>query len=132
MWSAAGDEGGDDVGGVTVEVLTASIVDRRGPRVSVAGSELHITQRYSGVEGGHDERSPEHVRMHRTETGPPPDRPNPPVGGASIEALTVAAHEDRTTVSFTDDEVDGAGRSWYQPIVALIAPNDLIARFCTK
>ena len=52
--------------------------------------------------------------MHEAEPGPPPDRPHPAVGGASIEAFPVAAHQDRTTDPFSDDEIDGARRAGHQ------------------
>lgn len=40
--SAACDECDHDVGGVTVEVLSASIVDPGGTRVGVSRSDLHV------------------------------------------------------------------------------------------
>src|ERR1017187_5597859 len=54
--SAAGDERHDDVGGVAVEVLAATVVDRGGSGGGVAGGELQVAERDAGVEGGHDER----------------------------------------------------------------------------
>src|SRR5258708_7893633 len=53
--SAAGDVGDDDVGGVAVEVLAASVVDGGGSRVGVTGGDLDVSERYPCVEGGHDE-----------------------------------------------------------------------------
>jgi hypothetical protein len=47
---------------MAVEVLAAAVVDRR-PRVGMTSRELDIAQRNTGVEGGHDERSPKHVWM---------------------------------------------------------------------
>jgi hypothetical protein len=66
-WSAAGagDEGGDDVGGVAVEGLAASVVAHGGAGISMAGSLLHIPQRYAGIEGGSDERVAEAVATCR-------------------------------------------------------------------
>jgi hypothetical protein len=61
--SAASDKGDHDVCGVSVEVLSPTIVDRRSSGVSVACGDLHITQRYAGVERGHDEPGAEHVRV---------------------------------------------------------------------
>ncbi len=40
--STACDEGDDDVGGVAVEVLAPTIVNGRGPRIGVAGRDLHV------------------------------------------------------------------------------------------
>ena len=56
-WSAAGDEGNDDVRGVAVEVLTSAVVHGCG----AGGGELDIAERYAGVECGHDEGGAQHV-----------------------------------------------------------------------
>ena len=79
--SAASDEGDDNVRSVAVEVPPAPVVDRRCPGVCVPGGELHVPQRHPGVEGGHDQRGPKHVRVHRVEAGPLSDGPNPAVRG---------------------------------------------------
>ena len=42
-WSAAGDEGDDYVGGVTVEVLAAPVVDSGRSGVGVAGGDLNVS-----------------------------------------------------------------------------------------
>ena len=110
--SAARDLGDDDVGGVSVEVLAASVVDGRGARVSVSRSDLHVTEGNAGVEGGHDERRAEHVRVHRAESGTFRDRGDPSVGGASLESLSVCTAQDRACAAFADGEVDGAGGAW--------------------
>ena len=62
-WSAggAGDEGGDDVGGVAVEGDAGSVVAHGGARVGVAGGFLHVAERDAGVERGGDERVAERV-----------------------------------------------------------------------
>jgi len=49
--SAAGDEGDDDIGSVTVESLAAVVVHRRRAGIGVAGSELDVTQRHPGIQG---------------------------------------------------------------------------------
>ena len=108
-WSCLCDEGDDDVGGVAVEILASPVVDRGGSGVGVSCGELHVAQRDTGIEGGHDERRAEHVRVHRPDAGLLADRSDPTVGGASVEALTVRAGQDRAVVAFTDGEVDGAG-----------------------
>ena len=104
--SAAGDEGDDDVGGVAVEVLAAPVVDRGGAGVGVAGGDLDVSQRHAGVEGGHDERGAQHVRVHGTEPGALADRTDPAMRGAPVEALAVTAPQDRAFVAFTDGQVD--------------------------
>jgi hypothetical protein len=66
---AAGDEGDNHEGRMAVEVLAAAVVDRGRPRVGMASRELDIAQRNTGDEGGHDERSPDHVWMDSAELG---------------------------------------------------------------
>ena len=70
LWLSACDEGDHDVGGVAVEVLTAAVVDRRGPWIRMACCELHVAEWDAGVEGGHDERGAQHVRVDVAEPGP--------------------------------------------------------------
>ena len=72
--SAASDERYDNVGGVAVEVLASAVIDGRGARVGVAGGDLNIPERDTGVEGGHDERCSQHVRVHGAESGALADR----------------------------------------------------------
>jgi len=107
--SATGDEGDDDIGGVAVEVLVSPVVDGRGAGVGVTGGDLNVAQRHPGVEGRHDERGSEHVRVNGTEAGALRDRPDPPVGGAPVEALAVSAAQDRSFAAFADGEVDCPG-----------------------
>ena len=107
--SAASNEGHDDIGGVTIEVLPSSIVDRRRSRVRVAGGDLDVSQRHPGVESGHDESGSQHVRVHESESGPFADGPDPPVGGAAVQTVTIATPQVRAFVTFTDGEIDGAG-----------------------
>jgi hypothetical protein len=66
----------------------------------MASWELHVTERYARVEGGHDERSSKHVRMHGAQPGTLADRANPPVRGTSIEPLPVAATQDGPLTTF--------------------------------
>ena len=87
-------------------------VDRGCARVRVAGGELHVTQRHPCIEGSHDERSSEHVRMHVTESGSFADRLHPPMCGATVETLTVVAHQDRLFTPLADREIDGASGTW--------------------
>lgn len=72
--SSPSDEGDDDVRGVAVEVLAASVVDRGRPRVGVPGGDLHISEWDACVKGSHDERRSEHVRVDVSEAGPLADR----------------------------------------------------------
>lgn len=110
--SAAGDESDHDVGGMAVEVLASPVIDGRGSGVGVTGGDLDVSQRDAGVESGHDERGSQHVRVHAAETGTLPDRPNPPMRGAPVEALAVTAPQDRAVVAFPDGQVDHPGGAW--------------------
>jgi len=58
----AGDEGGDDVGGVTVQRYPSSVVARGGARIGVAGGFLDVTERDARVECGGDGRVAQGVR----------------------------------------------------------------------
>jgi hypothetical protein len=60
--AGAGDEGGDDLGGVPVKGLAAPVVSHGGAWICVAGRFLHVAERDTGVEGGGDEGMPEAVR----------------------------------------------------------------------
>jgi hypothetical protein len=51
----AGEVGGDDVGGVSVEGGVGAVVAHGGSRIGVGGGLLDVTQRDAGVEGGGDE-----------------------------------------------------------------------------
>jgi len=112
--SAAGDEGDNDVCGVAVEVLSASIVDRGGARVGVAGGELNVAQGDAGVEGGHDECGAQHVGMDVAESASFADRSYPAMRCSPIEPLAVAPHQDWAFVAFADGEVDRACRARHQ------------------
>ena len=109
--SSAGDERDHDVRRVPIEVLSSSIVDRGCARVSMTGSELHVTQRDTGVEGGHDERSTKHVRVDVSEACSFADRSDPAVRGASIESGTVTSNQDWSVTAFADGQVNGPGGS---------------------
>jgi hypothetical protein len=65
---------------------------------------------HPSVEGGHDERRPQHVRVHRPEAGPLADGSNPPVRGSPVEPFAVTAAQDRAFAPFADSEVDGSCR----------------------
>jgi hypothetical protein len=80
--------------------------------VGVTGGDLDVSQRDAGVESGHDERGSQHVRVHAAEPGTLPDRPNPPMRGAPVEALAVTAPQDRAVVAFPDGQVDHPGGAW--------------------
>jgi hypothetical protein len=58
--------------------------------------------------------APEHVRVHQSDSGSLSDRADPAVGGAPVEATSVVAYQDRSFLSFADDEIDGPGGARYQ------------------
>jgi hypothetical protein len=66
--SAASDKCDHHVGGVPVEILSPAVIDRCCSGVGVACGDLHITQRYAGVERGNDEPGAEHVRVDGSQT----------------------------------------------------------------
>ena len=84
------DEGDDDECGVTVEVLASAVVDRCCAGVGVAGGELHVTQRHTGIERGHDEPGAEHVRVHDSKAASFANRTNPAVSSAAVERRIMA------------------------------------------
>jgi hypothetical protein len=92
----AGDERGDDVGGVPVEGLAAPVVSHRRSRVGVASGLLHVAQRHAGVQtgGGGDEGVTQRVRSDpladpRTAS----DTSHDPPGGVTVEALAIDVEE---------------------------------------
>ena len=80
----------------------------------VTGGKLHVAQRDAGVEGGHDERGAQHVRVDVVEPGPFADRPHPAVGGAGVEPGAVGASQDRPTGTLADHQVERAGSARHE------------------
>ena len=103
-----------DVGGVSVEVLPSPVVDGGCSWVGVSGGHLNLSERNARVEGSHDGRRTQHVRVDQSELCSLAYRPNPAVGGAPVEALTVVAQEDGTVSPFPDRKVDGASGAGHQ------------------
>ena len=88
----AGDEGGDDVGGVPVEGLATPVVAHRRSRVGVTGRFLDVTQRYAGVQGGGDEGVSQGVRSDPlADLGSAGDAPHDPPSGVAVQPLPVAS-----------------------------------------
>jgi hypothetical protein len=50
----------------------------------VAGGDLNVPERDTGVEGGHDERRSQHVRVQGAEFGALADRTHPAVSSAPV------------------------------------------------
>jgi hypothetical protein len=59
--AGAGEERGDDVGGVPVERHPGAVVAQSGAGIGVAGGFLDVAQWNAGVEGGGDEGVAERV-----------------------------------------------------------------------
>jgi predicted Abi (CAAX) family protease len=77
----------------------------------VTGRDLDVPERDAGIEGWHDERGSQHVRMHGAEIGTLSDRPDPSVGGSPVESVAVTAPQDRSLVALTDGQVDRPSRA---------------------
>ena len=110
----AGDEGHNDVRGMTVEVLPPSVIDCRGPWISVSSGNLDVSEGDAGVEGGHDESSSEHVGVDHPESGTLADGPDPTVSMPTIQTMTVLSPEDRTFRALGDDQVESPGSPWHE------------------
>jgi hypothetical protein len=122
LGSATRDEGDADVGGMAVEVLAAPVVDGRGSGVGVTGRDLDVPERDAGIEGCHDERGSQHVRVHGAEIGTLTDRADPSVGGSPVESVAVTAPQDRSLVALTDGQVDRPSRAGTSGTVAGFLP----------
>jgi hypothetical protein len=110
--AGAGEERGHDVGGVSVERDSGTVVAHGGPGVGVAGGLLHIAERHTSVQGGGDKRVTQGVGSHPLgDPGPAGDATHDPAGGVAIDPLPVGAHEDRPVAALADREVDGPGPS---------------------
>jgi hypothetical protein len=105
----AGDEGGDDVGGVAVEGYACPVVAHGGSGVSVSGL-LNVAQRDTGIEGGSDEAVSECVW---TDLLGDVYRFGDPAHDArcavAVERLAVVAVKDGAVKAFADDEIDCSG-----------------------
>ena len=96
---------------MAVEVLASSVIDRCRAGVGVAGGELHVTQRNTGIERGHTESSTKHVGVDVSEACVFADRSDPPVRGAPVESGTFTTYQDWSIASFSDGQVDVPGGS---------------------
>ena len=114
-WSAgcAGDEVGDDVGGVPVKGLAAAVVSHRRAWVGVTGCFLDVAERDAGVEGGGDEGVSQGVRSDSlADAGAAGDASHDPPGGVAVQSPPVGVDEDRSLEAFTDRQVDRSSDTW--------------------
>jgi hypothetical protein len=103
----SGDVGGDDVGGVPVERGASAVVAHGGPRISVGGGFLHVTQRYPGVQGSGDKCVPQRVRPDALDDrGPASHAADDPPGAVPVEPAPVSGDEDRTFDALADGQVN--------------------------
>jgi len=101
--------GSDDVGGVSVQAGTRTVIPHRGPGISVRGGFLHIAQRHPGIQSG-DERMPERVRSDRlADVGAAGNPPDDPGRAVPVQPPPIGGQEDRPLGPFADREVDGSG-----------------------
>jgi len=77
--------------------------------IGMAGGDLHFSQRDSGLEGAHDERRAQHVRVHVAYPGSLGGRTDPTVGGTPVKPAAVVAEQDRTSGTFAGRQVDRPG-----------------------
>jgi hypothetical protein len=96
------------------EGVIPGVVDGGGAGIGVARGDLHVAQGDSGVQGGHDERRPQHVWLDPVKPCLDTDRAHPAVGGAGVEAFTVVAQQDRSCAAFADRHIDRASRAWHE------------------
>jgi hypothetical protein len=109
---ADGDRG-DDVGGVTVQRLAATVIAHRRPRVGVTGGFLHVAQRDTGVQSGGDEGVTQRVRSDPlADPSTASDTAHDPPGSVPIEPVASGSEEDRTFHPFPDRQVDSPGNAW--------------------
>ena len=119
----AGDERGDDVGGVPIQRLAATVIAHRCARVGVAGRFLHVTKRDTGVQGGGDEGVTQGVRSDSlADPGTAGDTVHDPPGSVPIEPVAVRSEEDRTFQTFPDGQVDCTGDAGGEGIVTSLPP----------
>ena len=85
----AGDECGNDVAGVPIEVVPGAVVAGRRPGIGVAGGDLNVTERHPSVEGSRDEAVPQRVGGDvLDDAGPSGHAPNDAGSAMTIEALS--------------------------------------------
>jgi hypothetical protein len=109
--AGAGEERGDDVGGVAVERDSGAVVAHGGASVGVAGGFLDVAERHPGVERGGDERVAQCVGPHTLgDARASGDAAHDPTSCVAIDPPAVGAGEDRSLAAFPDCEIDGPGR----------------------
>src|SRR3954453_11803880 len=86
---AGGHVGGENVVGVSVEVLAGAVVAHGGPWVGVPGRDLDVAEVDAGVAHGGDEDVPQHVRVHpgQRDAGLLGEPPQP--GGGAVRSIRV-------------------------------------------
>lgn len=119
---------------MAVEVLAGPVIAHSGPRVCVAGRDLHIPQVHAGIETGRDERMTEHMGMSPADLDSRclGQAPEPPGGCMPVHPPAVAVKQDRPEVmvihSAIDRPADRRGQRNQDDLAAFAAdPQDPVA-----
>jgi hypothetical protein len=111
----AGHVCGQDVVAVSVEVVPSSVVFRGRSRVRVAGSDLHVAQRYARVEHGGDVGVSQRMRVDPMRDRALPGQPfDDSVCAAAGHPATVTVPKDRALGSVGNGGVDVSRDVWRQ------------------
>ena len=106
----AGEECGDDVGGVAVEGDPSSVVAHSRARIGMARGFLDVSQGNAGIERGSDERVAQRVGADSLgDPGAAGKATHDPSGGMSIQTVSGVRDEDRALAAFPNREVDRSG-----------------------
>jgi hypothetical protein len=103
----AGDVGGNDVGGVPVETAAGTVIVDRGPRVSVGGGFLDISQGDPSIEGCRYERVAERVRPDGlADPGAASDPSDDPGCAVPVQSAAIGSQEERPVAALADGQID--------------------------
>jgi hypothetical protein len=90
------------------------VIHRGRAGIGMTSGDLDIAKRDADVQGGHDERGAQHVRVDPLQARSCADRAHPAVCRARVEPVAVITQQDRTLAALADRQVDRAGRSGYE------------------
>jgi hypothetical protein len=97
-----------------IEGLAAPIVDRGGAWIGLAGCDLDVSERDTGVECGHDERCSQHVGMDVAEPASLADRTHPTMRCSPVETLPVTPAKNGPFMAFAHGQVDRSRSPRYE------------------
>jgi hypothetical protein len=111
--AGAGEERGDDVGGVPVERDSGAVVAHGGARIDVAGGLLDVAERHASIERRGDERVTERVWSDaRGYPCPSGDAAHDPPGGVSVDPCPVAPTNSSSRVASVARQRHGTTVRW--------------------